>query len=76
MIGVCVCLQPAQMVDEILTQDEMEDDVDGDVRSSPSFQSGGGGRRLWSMEAGRALIRLLVGLLSICTTFISIESYS
>ena len=36
-------------------------------------------RRLWSIEAGRALIRLLVGLISMRTTLfiiIFVESYS
>jgi hypothetical protein len=33
----------------------MEDDVDGDVRSSPFFQSGE--LRLWSMEAEHAFRR-------------------
>jgi hypothetical protein len=41
-------------------------DGDGDVHSSPFFQSGGW--RLWSMEAEHALISSLVGLLSTCIT--------
>ena len=52
--------------------------VDGDVPShlsiSPKWRRG-----LWSIEAGRALIGLLVGLISMRTTLfiiIFVESYS
>lgn len=51
----------------------MEDDGDGDVCSSPFFQSGG--QRLWSMEAEHALSSSVVGLLSTCI-ILSLLSYT